>query len=85
MNSFACPRGSDAAPPPAYQTDVDALAKARALWGDAGFADTLTCRLGVRCRVGIMVGTTQVVFANAGTWGEAFRMASAGEESYRRV
>jgi hypothetical protein len=38
--------------------------------------------LGVCCRVGIMSGTTKIVFGAGGSWDEAFHQAIAGEESY---
>ncbi len=85
MNPLAPPVRVKYAPPP-YETNEEALAKARALWGEAGFADACNhSRLGPRCRVGIMSGTTRVIFANAGTWGEAFRLGSEGAKSYATI
>ena len=65
-----------------FKPDKVSLARARSIWGEGAYAEIQVGKLGVCCRVGIMSGTTKIVFGAGGSWDEAFHQAIAGEESY---
>jgi hypothetical protein len=69
-----------------FESDKASLARARSLWGKEAFAEIQThVKSGVWCRVGIMSGTTRVVYGSGSTWDEAFQHAVGGEQSYSSV
>jgi hypothetical protein len=65
-----------------FKSDKVSLARARSLWGEEAFAEIQDGKLGLCCRVGIMSGSTKIVFGASGTWDEAFHQAIEGQESY---
>jgi len=65
-----------------FKTDKGSLTRAQSLWGEAAYAELQEGKLGLCCRVGIMSGTTKIVFGAGSTWDEAFHQAIAGKESY---
>src|SRR5689334_22744734 len=65
-----------------FKSDAESLARARSLWGEQAYAEIQDGKLGRCCRVGIMSGTTKIVFGSGGTWDRAFYQAIEGQISY---
>jgi hypothetical protein len=65
-----------------FKPDKESSVRARSLWGEEAYAKIQVGKMGICCRVGIMSGTTKIVFGAGGSWDEAFHQAIAGEESY---
>lgn len=68
-----------------FESDRASLTKARSLWGEHAFAEKQNHKLGVTCRVGIMSGTTKIIYGSAPTWEGAFAYAVSGEESHNLI
>ena len=68
-----------------FVSDKASLARARKLWGKDAFAEIQNHKLGVTCRVGIVTGTTKVIYGSGPTWDVAFAVAVDGRKSYGSI
>jgi hypothetical protein len=68
-----------------FVSDKVSLARARSLWGDEAFAEIQNHKNWVTCRVGVVSGTTKVIYGSGTTWEQAFALAVEGKEFYGSV